>query len=363
MWQSSVATDPFGKLDALYFGRLDLILGQLKNDFRVYGDTYFNANQSPGRHDEFFGRFTPIWLDLVRKHRYFEAAKLWQLAIGLAIDWEVRNKPNQIHKGTPYYFLGVTAILNNELENGFLSMHQALIEDKRLSGRRIPEAPAFWFVILDFSRQDQFFKPKVEQMATYLSERLNEYSTKRAGSLTLIQFRKRFLRRRKLNEEVFLFVYSLFKLRKLILETDKIYKRNVLSSLLHAKLLFDLSMITEKAIEYKNPRKGKGRKLVFADELLFLSAAPARLLSFNTGNRIGKLNSDFEKDFAGTLYDILNKKYPLGLSDIENDFAIAYGVRNFGAHKIENKPVLYSRTPALAQSILNTLFFAIEKLY
>jgi len=153
----------------------------------------------------------------------------------------------------------------------------------------------------------------------------------------------------------------LFKLRKLILETNKIYKKNVFSSLLHAKLLFDLSMLAEKAIEHKNPRKGQ--KLTFNDELLFLSTAPTGLLSFNTGNKIGTLNSDFGNDFAGTLYDLLNKTHHLYLSNIENDFAIAYGIRNFGAHKIENEPVLYNRILELVQSILNTLFFTIEKLY
>lgn len=352
--------NPFTKLNQLYSGRLDSLLNQLKNDFRIYADAYFNQNRTPADHDKFFGAFTPIWLALLEKRRYFEAIKIWTFALGLSFDWQKRNKPDKIHKGTPYYFLGVTAILNNELERGFLAMHQALKEDKRLFGRRIPEAPAFWFVTLDYSKQKQFFRMKVEQIAKYLSDRLQEYSTKRGGSMTLPQFRKKFLKRRALVEEVFLFVYSMFKLRNLVIETPKIYKKNVFSVLLHAKLLFDLALITDKVVEYKNPNRGN--RLSFRDEMIFLSSPSMRLLSFNQ-NRITTINRNFDNDFSGTSYDILFGRYNLSLSDIENDFALAYGIRNLAAHKVKNEPVLYHRTRELAQSILNTLFFTVEKLY
>ena len=248
--------------------------------------------------------------------------------------------------------------MNNELENGFLAMHQALQEDKRLSGRRIPATPAFWFVTLDPSIPQQLFRQKVEQISDYLAERLADYSAHRGGSLTLDEFREKFLKRRRLNEAVFLFVYSLFKLRKLLIETSKIYKRNVLSSLIHARLLFDLSLVTEKIIEYKNPSRSK--RLDFVKELKFLSSPRIALSSFDQ-HKITVLGNDFKKSFAKPLYGILRGRYHL--ADIENDFAIAHRIRNFGAHKIENQPILYNRMSELSQRILNALFFTIEHLY
>lgn len=352
----------FENLNQQYFSRtLQRTFGDLKGEFGAPANEYFTLNRATSDHNWFFEQFTPIWLDQINDRRYFNAILTLDFAISLALDWEKQNRPNKVHKGTPYYFLGVTGILNNELDNGFLAMHQAVQEDKRLSGRRLPEAPAFWFVTLDYTRQGQFFREKVEQIANYLSERLVEYSTTRGGSLTLDQFRAKFLRRRRLMEEVFLFVYSIFKLRKLAVETSKIYKKNVFSSILHAKLLFDLSIITDKVIEYKNPRKGQ--KLTFADELIFLSSRPRRLLSFNVGNKIGKLRDDFHDDFSGTIYNLLKRRYSVALSDIENDFAITYGVRNFGAHKIENQSCLYNNMPKLAQKILNSLFYTVDKIY
>jgi uncharacterized membrane protein YheB (UPF0754 family) len=251
---------------------------------------------------------------------------------------------------------------------GFLAMHQAMVEDKRLSGRRLPEAPAFWFITLDDTRQDQFFRQKVEQIADYLSERLNTYVDERNGSLTLDELRQKFLRHRRLTEEVFLFVYSMFKLRKLALETSKIYKQNTFSSIMHSNLLFDIAVITDKIIEYKNPRKKDPHiRLCFADELVFMSTSSkisrTRRLSFNMSNKIGIINSDFFEDFHGTLKRLLNQTYHITLSDIERDFAVTYGVRNFGAHKIENQPLLYNWTERIAQSILNSFFYVVENAY
>jgi hypothetical protein len=60
---------------------------------------------------------------------------------------------------------------------------------------------------------------------------------------------------------------------------------------------------------------------------------------------------------------MLRGRYQLGLSDIENDFAIAYRIRNFEAHKIDNQPILNNRMPELSQRILNALFFTLENFY
>lgn len=361
----TATSDPFFKLNELYFKGFDAILENLKGDFRVFADAYFNSHRTPPDHDQFFNQFTPTWLNLVTAHRLFEAIKEWNFALGLALDWEERNKPHKIHKGTPYYFLGVSAILNNELENGFMAMHQALTEDKRLSGRKTPETPSLWFLILDSTKQNQFFKMKVDQIAAYLSDKLQEYSAKRGGSLSLDQFRKKFLRRRGLSEEVFAFIYSLFMLRKLADETGQFIKSNVFSSLLHSRLLFGLSLITDKAIEHRNPDAkdpNKKKKLTFVKELKFLSSSKIGLLSFDQ-KKISTLADDFSSNLAKALSKILHGKFSFKMCDIERDFAIAYGIRNFGAHRIENQPILYEKLPKLSQSVINTLFFTVEKLY
>jgi hypothetical protein len=129
---------------------------------------------------------------------------------------------------------------------------------------------------------------------------------------------------------------------------------------MHSKLLFDLSLVAEKVVEYKNPRKN--HMLTFADELIFLSTS-RHLLTFNVGNKIHIIRGDFHADFSGTLRRLLDGSYHLTLSDAERDFAITYGIRNYGAHRIQNQPFLYNNMARLSQSILNSIFFSVVNMY
>jgi len=351
----------FGTLNKLYFsGKQTLLFKLLFGELKKVAGGYFQPGQNYADQDFFFNQFTIIWEDLLRRQHYEGAKEIWDIALSLAFEWESSNKPYRIHKGTPYYFLGVTAILNEELENGFLFMHQALEEDRKTHNSQTPPTAAYFFVTLDFTKQAQFFRIKVEEIGRYLSDRIEEYRKIRAGALNISDFKTKFLECTDLSEEVFLFVYLLFRLKKLILETDNRLKQNVFSSLVHAKILFDICLVTEKAVEYKNPESKKGTKLFFPDEIKFLS----REASLSVGkSTIKKLNTDFRNDFAKTLCDMLTSKYYLKLSKIEEDLAITYGIRNFGAHRLEDEPVFYQDMEELAQRLLNGLFFCIEKLF
>ncbi|MFZ0966199.1 MAG: hypothetical protein WAN82_06185 [Candidatus Bathyarchaeia archaeon] len=335
-----------------------MLIALLRSKMEQMANQFFKAGQSAAEHDNFFGRFTPIWLDLVQKRRYFEAISFLNEPLVVAYKWESMNKPHTIHKGTPYYFLGVTAILNNELENGFLLMHQALEEDKRLSPNAIPKTPAYFFVTLDYKEQGQFFRQKVEEISDYLAGRIDTYVNKRNGTLTLEQFKAKFLECLDLNEEVFLFVFVLFETHKMILGTNERLKKNPFSSLIHARILSNLCIIFDKTVEHKHPDKGS-RPLFISDEIIFLSK---KATSSIDDAAKGEINHDFQVDFSKTLRELLGSTYRLSLSDIENDLAIAYGIRNFCAHKIEDQPVLYNNFDELCQRLMNALFFALEKL-
>jgi|SRR5918996_1351579 hypothetical protein len=69
--------------------------------FRKSTSIFFDAHLDLKSHDRFFNNFT---INLSR---------------------------GTIHKGSAYYFWAVTCILKEDLEKGFLLMHQALEEDMR----------------------------------------------------------------------------------------------------------------------------------------------------------------------------------------------------------------------------------------
>ncbi|MGB2727353.1 MAG: hypothetical protein WBD09_02610 [Halobacteriota archaeon] len=130
--------------------------------FRDEALEFFDHNENDYRaHDGFFNNFTIIWRNFQSQGRFKNAEHLWDLALNVSYEWENKNQNKGIHKGTPYYFWGVTCILNGDLEKGFLLMHQALEEDKRTHKTKTPKTPAYSFVTLDYENQDQFFRPKV----------------------------------------------------------------------------------------------------------------------------------------------------------------------------------------------------------
>lgn len=95
---------------------------------KLYTYYFFNT----GVYDKYFSNFTSLWNLLLYQGSFFYAEQLWQISIETAKKWDKRQNQNKkIHKGTPFYFWGVTCILKEDLEKGFLLMHQALEEDKK----------------------------------------------------------------------------------------------------------------------------------------------------------------------------------------------------------------------------------------
>ena len=331
------------------------------DDFINEALSYFDNNiGNTGAHDSFFNNFSVIWQYLLHNKRHADARLLWDDALKIAYKWENNNQNNRIHKGTPYYFWGVTCILSEAYEKGFFLMHQALEEDKITHNVAVPTfSPAYSFVTLDYDKQDQFFRPKVEEIAKFVDKKLAIYRNTRNRSLTLPDFKKRFLEQTTIQDIIFYFVYQLFKLKSLIEETDQKLMQNTFSSLFQANIIFNLCLVIDNTIKDKNT-SGK----YYTDHLKFLSVSSQ--LTINQ-SKISELNSGFINNFPGILNDLLNSQYIFNdgstLNPIEEDLAISYGFRNYGAHRIEVQPTIYENFEDITNRILNALFFAIEKLY
>jgi len=346
----------FLRLHESHFSGRGFDLTKFRNEVLNFFD------QSDGNyhaHDGFFNNFTIIWRFFLNQGRFKNAEHLWDLSLNIAYEWENKNQNKRIHKGTPYYFWGVTCILNGDLEKGFLLMHQALGEDKRKHQTNTPKTPAYSFVTLDYEKQDQFFRPKVVEIAKFVDEKLNIYRSSRGGTLTLPDFKSKFLEESALQEVVFYFIFELFRLKKLLAEIDQRLTQNVFSSLLQANTIFTLCLIIDNVFKQKNPSQWK-----FSDYLKFLSSKSS--LNFNDP-KIRELNSAFNNDFSNMLQNLLSSQYQFqdGTTPqpIEEDLAITYGFRNFGAHKVEGQPVVYQNFDEISRRILNALFFSVEKLY
>jgi hypothetical protein len=323
---------------------------------------FFDANcQNPQVLDSYFENYTPLWTELMDDGKYIEAARLIAaFPLHIAYGWESSTK-KVLHKGTPYYFIGVSKVASDDYDEGFLYFHQALEEDKRTYKVPQPRTPAYAFVTLD-PKLIQFFQGRVLQVSDYLASRIEIYRKERSGKLTLDEFKKRFLADVHLQEAVFYFVLLLHKLLAHSVLNERL-KKNTLASLHDTALLFSLLLVIDDAI--RNKDSNQGDKL-FRQFLVYLAKKCNPLLAI--GDRdLAQLTGDFERDFQKTLEAILGSKYTpssgITLVSIEEDVAIAHGLRNFGAHRIEYQSSIVDNFDLILQRLFNLLFFSVEQLY
>jgi len=309
--------------------------------------------------DAFFNNYGAIWRPFLDHHQYLHAEKVWEGALQPVLDWERQNSGHFIHKGTPFYFWGIIAILKGDLDKGFMLIHQAVSEDRRTQQTPLPGTPAFALVTLNYAKDDQAFRDWVQEQAQKLGIILQTYCTNYGRTLTLDDFRQRFLiyLANTNIDFVFSFVYVLAKLNQFH-DIPAYTLKNDFASQMEINLLFGLTRVIDAALKVKNPQQWK-----FSDHIVFLSD---RAQLGITQNQCGMINGRFNNDFDLTIRDLLTNAsiFPTQQPpNIGNDIALAYGLRNHAAHNISSAPSIQENFDEILQRIFNMLFFTVETLY
>jgi len=326
-------------------------------------DKHYNDNYEI--HDAIFENFSLFWNQGSTIPSLRLGEKVYQKVLEFTHEWEYNHQPHKMHKGTPYYFYAIFCILKGNLEKGLLLMHQAYLEDRRL-GRH--DTPASFFIRLDDSPQEQFFRPKVIETAKFLEKFLEEYRSIHNTNLTLGGLRNKFIGLSQFEDEAFYFVYCIFKLEKIIKTIEKEIRQNRVASYIETTQIFELCKLAEVLLE-KSIQPGQNIK--FAHRInCFCQDNRVNLSMRENGrtNNLGFLNREIDNDFANTIGGLLNRTYTHGNfvnnpTAIEYDIALTYVLRNFGGHRIEEQNYIYQEFEKISQAILNTIFYIIEKVY
>jgi len=333
------------------------------NLFKKSASSFFDESLDKKVHDRFFENFTILWQRLMKNDSLFFAEQIWQLAAQIAKDWEVRNQSaNKIHKGAAYYFWAVSCILKEDLEKGFLLMHQALEEDKRNRSNELTSTPAYAFVKLDYKQQHQYFIRKVHEIAEFLEDRLKMYRLSRDGNLSLDQLKSVFMDNMELVDQAFLFVYELAYVKKLLSETNQGLTQNAYGSILMMNVILTFILIIDNVIKQKYTNKDPYRQ-DFINLLDHLSTRSSLIMDMN---KLKAINKKANKDLEAIILDLLKSKSVFKntkLKQIENDIGIVYTLRNSAAHRIRDRPFMHENFKQIVDSLFNIIFLTIEKLY
>ena len=309
-------------------------------------------------HRRFFVKFTNLWQNFMYWGNIKKAEWVWKFALDLAYEWE-KNNNKRIHKGTPYYFYGVTNIIAGDIPYGFLLMHQAFREDQKTDKTDFPKTPAYSFITFDYEKT-QYFQQKVREIADFLDDRIKDYVSKRESNLNLDDFKQKFLENKGdplIIDVVYYFVYSLFQLHKLFNIKEEVTE-NKFASMLEVNTIFDLCLVLDNILKIKD-YKNK----YLSQHINSLS----NKLDFRYTKYIKVPNEEIKnnnREFKTVLKELLESNYKNAkLTPIEEDFAISLICRNYGAHQLRNTPSIYENFKDIIQRILNSIFYSVEKLY
>jgi hypothetical protein len=310
--------------------------------------------------DSCFGNFTPITEKLIANRQYRYAFELWYKIINFVKDWE-NSGSETLHKGTPYYFSAVSAILSGDFDSALISMHLALEEDK-VNHKNYKETPAYCFLTLNDQKPNQYFKPFVDGMIGFLRDRLDgqgneqgrykgHYQAKRGGTLTYEQLRQKFLDDGGKSEELkFFFAYSIIKIRHLRINQVLNRDEKIVAPVIFSHSLGPFLIMIEMLLKIKYPEQ-----INYQGPWDFGNVF--QKLASNEGWKIDSLKSinDFrDQNFSVWVDGCLDKRSLVG------DFTLAYGLRNFTFHQVESQQKLWERFTDVLQSVLNCFFRTIE---
>ena len=321
---------------------------------------YFDQNRSDvNAHANFFGHFTPQWHQLCLLGNLTAAEGLWHKVVMIARKWE-KTSGGRIHKGTPFYFWGGTALLNGNVDMGFLLIHEALNED--MFGESCGEVsaetlPAWCFVTLEDEKQEQCWKRLVNNLSLFLDDRISNYNHRCIMALDRVRFKSQFLQKRESREVIFFFVYSLWKFKH-YLDTTQDLDGSSFSILFQLDAVLNLYVVLEEILK---GYYGKDKSLYALIETfskthnLDITECPSGVKE----KRIDLVKRRFEADPDGAISDFLS----YSLSDytpVQASLSVARLLRNEVAHSIRSYPALQGKASNLLQLALNAVFVVIE---
>ncbi len=327
-------------------------------------DAFLNTpGMPPDMHDAYFGSFTVLWGRFLNQGQFAQAEAIWELALEPVIAWEAAHPGHRVHKGTPFYFLGMTALLAGDIDRGYARMHDALEEDiltTRAAGgaaTQLPATPAFFFVTMD-ARPHQAFRDWVTRQVAFIDQQLTAYRAATGRPLTLAQLQSSFLAKPPSADSIFLLAYVVGR----VLQLEQLVnsaRQSVFLSQLEANVFFDLTLVIDDAIKAK-----RAHCHFFIAQAEELSTLAGGVLN---NARLGEINQAFRRDFDATLRTLLDGNFALAdgtkVLGTDLDIAVAYGVRNRGAHNISGSRVIAERYNDVRASIFSALFLTIELLY
>jgi hypothetical protein len=253
-------------------------------------------------------------------------------------------------------------LVQGEIDKGFLLVHRSY-EEGQLSEIRAP-TPSLKLVTLNFADTRQFFGALVRDWADYLGAFLPGYSAASGRRITLDHWRTALVGSPRRHEAAFSLTHTIARLYALKGVSAYVAEASYTSQH-QLNLLFDLTLAIDDIV-FSTLQPTPLRRPHFPQLLGTLTSAAG--LGLREGDLTGFINPMMttQSDFDNLITALVSRsvqfpRKPVSL-ELESDIAIAYAVRNRGAHNVVASSAILSHFDATLQSLMNVLFLSVDVL-
>lgn len=310
-----------------------------------------------------FQKLAGFWKNvLLPNGMYITGVTFWQEILSITLEWESKNSPLTIHKGTPFFFLAYNCLLNGDRDNGFTYLYNALEDDKKLPNLNYPkEAPAYLTAIMS-EKPKNFMFPQVADLRNYLGGFLSQYN-QTFNKLSIGDFDTKFLENVDLFDIAAFFVYNFKFIYDQSKNTTPSLLQNDFSRIKSLNLFFNLGLIIDEILHYAASNNNVNVNMMKESVSWWATNLGVNQHTFD--NLIGTNGLDLKNTDVDTVIPIL-------LSNIQNPsngipkevyiMLVAYKLRNHGGHNLDQQRVIGSSYNEILKNLLFALFLAIKSI-
>ncbi len=319
--------------------------------------------------DRFFESFTPLYRYLSSFGFQGAASHTWVQLIRWTLEWE-KSHSTQIHKGTPFFFLGESLIYQGDIETAFLFIYNAVEEDKssyQAVGQpdRYKQAPAYMTATIVDNPANVLYKPVVRRIREAISNYATSFSQATNSPYTLADFQTNFLDKPDLEKLVFFFVYNMYvHIQRNRFQQVSQFFDNDFTKIKNLDSIFNMCLIIEELLQH---RFGQGKDKYYITNGILDLAANKTWRTWVAKNEaweqfLGKLGGvAIGPDPKTTVPALLTSNITYAGQPLKQELRyllLAWHLRNYGGHNIRVQDVLVKSYDQIFECLIYALFIA-----
>ncbi len=303
--------------------------------------------------------FSGYWRnELLSQGLLYTGVSFWQELISITLDWESKNSPTKIHKGTPFFFLSYNCLHNGDNDGGFTYLHNAIVDDMKLPFLNYPDdAPAYLTATMS-DKKNNFMFPDVAKLRLFLNNHILKFESE-FSSFSINKFDNKCLRTKDLSNVVLFFVYNFKVIFDQERKTNNSILQNDFSRLKTLDLFFNLGLIVDETIRYHANYLGTP---IFG----MMGKSVQWFLEYVYGLSQSQFESIIGTNDLNLKYDSLDVIIPKIFSYMSNPprgitkeifpILLAYKIRNHAGHNLDQQTILTLHYDRILQQMMNALF-------